>query len=88
MGGGGGFTPSRAPPTTTTSCKAGKSFVRRQFSHRHPMQVLDRLNLNDTTVQHVLLASIPQLPDLAMPQVQLFPMMPNFTDTLSITPIA
>ena len=33
------------------------------------LQVLDRLDLNDTTVQHVLLASIPQLPDLAMPQV-------------------
>lgn len=32
-------------------------------------QVLEKLDLNDTTVQHVLLASIPQLPDLAMPQV-------------------
>ena len=34
------------------------------------MQVLDKLDLNDTTVQHVLLACTPPLPDSAMPQVE------------------
>lgn len=32
-------------------------------------QVLDKVDLNDATLQHVLFASTPLLPDSAMPQV-------------------